>query len=146
MALLTSALFLMLTLEPDIDVHEAPPSLFHGQWRVLAADDPDRQAVMRIDIQHGRGEREGSGSYMLFQPFCDLVDGRKITGTATCELTDESGDMSVRADASRLVATLRPTTDEAEHRLVLRRRGKLLFGTYQSPEHRRAVQFERVPQ
>ncbi|WP_326523355.1 hypothetical protein [Sphingomonas sp.] len=129
---------------PDRDARLTPPSGFHGSWRVLAADDAGRQATMRIDVQHSPGEREGTGSYALYQPFCDLVAERRITGDADCELIGQGGEAGVALRDGRLTISFAPTADGIEHRLVVRRSSAGLTGVYRVADHRRAVWLERV--
>ena len=131
---------------PDRGAKPTPPSVFHGNWRVMAADDESRQATMRVDIQHSPGERSGTGSYALYQPFCDLVTGSRIIGTADCELTGQGGEATVRAEAGRMIVVFTPTAEGAEHRLVLRRSGALLIGSYRHGDYRRTVRLERTPE
>ncbi|WP_326524335.1 hypothetical protein [Sphingomonas sp.] len=131
---------------PDREAATSPPSVYHGNWRVLAADDAGGQATMRIDIQHSPGEREGTGSYALYQPFCDLIAGGRITGASDCDLMDQGGEMAVRADGRRMVITFAPTADGAEHRLTFRRSGRSLTGTYRNADLVRAVRLERAPE
>ena len=130
---------------PDRDARALPLSVYHGNWRVIAADDKSQQATMRIDIQHSPGEREGTGSYALFQPFCDLTAGMKITGTADCELIGQGGELAVRADARRMTVIFMPTADGIEHRLRFRRSGREMTGSYEVADYRRRVRLERVP-
>lgn len=116
---------------PDEDERLYPPDGYHGSWRVVAADDPHRQALMAIGIQSSVGLVEGSGDYVLFQPFCDAVAERPIRGDADCELIGLSAAFDrVEADAQGIVLVFHPTADGFAHRLELRREGSRLAGHY----------------
>ena len=133
---------------PDEDAVLLPPDQWHGNWRVVAADDPHDQALMTITIQSSEGEAQGSGDFALFQPFCDAVAEQPISGTADCELIGmaEAFDR-VDATPQRIVLAFHPTADGLEHRLELRRDGERLVGDYVigEGEVRRAIVAERSP-
>lgn len=108
-----------------------PPDQWHGSWRVVARDDPHEQALMAISIQSSAGELEGSGDYILFQPFCDAVAGQPISGVADCELIGQGAAFeSVKASDAGITLLFRPTADGQSHRLLLRREGERLAGDY----------------
>lgn len=133
---------------PDDGAIELPPDTWHGNWRVAAADDPHDQALLAISIQSSAGEPQGSGDYVLFQPFCDAADGQPITGTSDCELIDQGAAFSrVQAEPERLLLVFQPTADGAEQRLELRRDGDRLIGDYVADANgiRRAITAERAP-
>ncbi len=125
---------------------EAPaptlPSLLHGNWRLLAADDPHDAALMAFSIQADEGDTTGTGDFVLFQPFCDAVAGAPITGMADCELIGLGAAFDrVEIDGDRLVLVFHPTADGLPHRLELRRDGAALVGDYVADDNglRRAV-------
>ena len=131
---------------PDADAPRLPTGPFHGNWRVAAADDPHDQALMAISIQSNAGEAQGSGDYVLFQPFCDALDDAPITGTSGCEAIGQGAAFErVETGPDRLVLVFRPTADGAEHRLELRRAGTALAGDYvaEANDIRRALRVQR---
>lgn len=134
---------------PDDDVIELPPDGYHSTWRVVATDDPHAQALMKITIQSSAGESEGSGDWVLFQPFCDAVADQPISGSADCELIDMAAAFDrVQATPEQIALAFHPTADEVEHRLELRRDGERLRGYYVIDDDavRRAIVAERIPQ
>ena len=128
---------------------EAPepslPSRLHGNWRLLAVDDPHDAALMAFSVQGDAGDATGSGNFVLFQPFCDAVAGVPITGTADCELIGLGAAFDrVEIEGDRIVLVFHPTADGLPHRLELRRDGAALVGDYVSEGNRirRAVRAE----
>ena len=128
---------------------EAPepslPSRLHGNWRLLAVDDPHDAALMAFSVQADDGDTAGSGDFVLFQPFCDAVAGAPITGTADCELIGLGATFDrVEIEGDRIVLVFHPTADGLPHRLELRRDGAALVGDYVSEGNRirRAVRAE----
>ena len=128
---------------------EAPepslPSRLHGNWRLLAVDDPHDAALMAFSVQADDGDTAGSGDFVLFQPFCDAVAGVPITGTADCELIGLGAAFDrVEIEGDRIVLVFHPTVDGSPHRLELRRDGPALVGDYVSKGNRirRAVRAE----
>ena len=114
---------------------EAPepslPSRLHGNWRLLAVDDPHDAALMAFSVQADDGDTAGSGDFVLFQPFCDAVAGAPITGTADCELIGLGATFDrVEIEGDRIVLVFHPTADGLPHRLELRRDGAALVGDY----------------
>lgn len=133
---------------PDDDAFDLPPDGYHGNWRVVAADDPHAQALMAITIQSSAGEHQGSGDFVLFQPFCDALAERPISGSADCELIDMAETFDrVQATPEQIVLAFHPTADQMEHRLELRRDGERLRGDYVIADGavRRAIVAERTP-
>ena len=133
---------------PDQDAIERPANVWHGNWRVVAADDPHDQALMAISIQSSVGEADGTGDYVFFQPFCDALANRPINGGADCELIGLGGTFDrVDASTARLVLTFHPTADGMEHRLDLHREGDRLVGDYifAANDIRRPVIADRSP-
>lgn len=133
---------------PDDDGVTLPPDGYHGSWRVLAADDPHDAALMTVAIQSSAGEPQGSGDYVLFQPFCDALAGQPITGTSECELIGQAAAFDrVQATPERIVLVFHPTADGAEQRLELHRDGEHLVGDYvaEGNDVRRAVVAGRTP-
>lgn len=131
---------------PDDNAILIPPSRFHGNWRVVARDDRGDSALMRLSIQHGVGEVEGSGDYVLFQPFCDALAGEPITGLAECETTDTGGMFDRVAPKRRtLVLVFRPTADGADHLLALRLKGDRMVGEYRNGDAVLPIVLQRVP-
>ena len=132
---------------PDDVDPELPPDGYHGNWRLVAADDPHDQALMAISIQSSAGEPEGSGDFVLFQPFCDAVADAPISGTTDCELIDMTALFDrVQATPERIVLSFHPTADGIEHRLELQRAGTRLTGDYVIEGHlRRPVLATRNP-
>ena len=129
---------------PDHTANTAMPSPahLHGNWRLVAADDPHDAALMTFSIIADEDDARGSGDYVLFQPFCDVVAGLPVTGDADCELIGLSADFDrVHIDGDRIVLGFRPTADGLPHRLELRRDGAALVGEYVSDanEIRRAI-------
>ena len=123
----------------------SPPSRLHGNWRLLAADDPHDAALMAFSVQADDGDTAGSGDFVLFQPFCDAVAGAPITGTADCELIGLGATFDrVEIEGDRIVLVFHPTADGLPHRLELRRDGAALVGDYVSEGNRirRAVRAE----
>lgn len=103
----------------------------HGNWRLVAADDPHDAALMAFSVQSDRSDAQGTGDYVLFQPFCDAVAGAPITGTAECELIGLGAAFDrVEIDGERIVLVFHPTADGLPHRLELRRDGTALIGDY----------------
>ena len=133
---------------PDADGITLPPDGYHGSWRVLAADDPHDAALMTVSIQSSAGEPQGSGDYVLFQPFCDALAGQPIIGTSECELIGQAAAFDrVQATPERIVLVFHPTADGAEQRLELHRDGERLVGDYvaEGNDVRRAVVAGRTP-
>lgn len=131
---------------PDDDAVLIPPSRFHGNWRVVARDDSDDSALMHLSIQHGVGEKVGSGDYALLQPFCDAMVGEPITGTAQCETTDTGGVFELVAPRRRwLVLVFHPTADGADHTLALRLKGRQMVGEYRNADVVLPIVLERLP-
>lgn len=131
---------------------EAPepslPSPLHGNWRLLAADDPHDAALMAFSVQADDGDTAGSGDFVLFQPFCDAVAGAPITGTADCELIGLAADFErVDIDKGRIVLAFQPGADGHAHRLELQQHGDTLVGHYRVPANdiHRAVVARRPP-
>ena len=106
---------------PDQGAALAPPSRFHGNWRLTARDDRADAALMAFGVQLGQGERVGSGDYVLFQPFCDAVAGVPVSGVSECELIGQAGLFeAVRLEPpDLLVLEFRPTADGELHALRL---------------------------
>ena len=131
---------------------EAPepslPSPLHGNWRLLAADDPHDAALMAFSVQGDAGDATGSGNFVLFQPFCDAVADGPIVGNAECELIglDATFDR-VEIDRGRVALTFHPTADGLPHRLELQVEGDALTGHYVVGANgiRRAVIARRPP-
>ena len=118
------------------------PARLHGNWRLVAADDPHDAALMAFSIQADAGDTTGSGDYMLFQPFCDVIAGLPVTGDADCELIGLGATFDrVWIEGDSIVLVSRPTADGMEHRLELQRRGDSLVGHYiiRANDIRRAV-------
>ncbi|MGA0544060.1 hypothetical protein ACO2Q1_02160 [Brevundimonas sp. VNH65] len=132
--------------QPDDGAVQIMPGRYHGNWRLVAADDPHDQALMRLSVLHGRGEASADADYAIFQPFCGLGPSGRVIGDEVCEL-DGLGGLFETAEATgrRLTLVFRPTADGLAHRLILRRRGDRLTGVYQAPDFARAVVAERVP-
>ncbi len=133
---------------PDAAAVESPPDRYHGSWRVVAADDPNDAALMMVSIQSSAGEAQGSGDYVLLQPFCDALADSPITGTSECETIGLGAAFDhVTAGPERIVLAFHPTADGAEHRLELHRDGARLVGDYVAEANsvRRAVAAERTP-
>ena len=137
----TAALLALSTQGGAQDVAAGP---FHGNWRMAAADDRGDHGLMAITIQLTRRERRGSGDYATHQPMCSFLDGGPIRGDGDCELTG-GRFTEVRRDGHRLVLTLIPTADGTPHRLMRRREGKSLVGTYRAGDLVRAVILEPAP-
>ena len=133
------------TTPPRADTMDTPqpsPGAHHGNWRLVAADDPQDAALMAFSIVADEDDARGSGDYVLFQPFCDAVAGTPITGTADCELIGLSAHFDrVEIEGDSIVLVSRPTADGMEHRLELQRRGDSLVGHYimRANDIRRAV-------
>ena len=124
------------------------PGVHHGNWRLVAADDPHDAALMAFLLETDADDARGSGDFVLFQPFCDVVAGVPIVGNADCELIDLSAHFDrVDIDQNRIVLTFQPTADGSEHRLELHRQGETLIGEYiaQANDIRRAVIAVRSP-
>lgn len=118
------------------------PARLHGNWRLVAADDPHDAALMAFSVQADAGDTTGSGDYMLFQPFCDVIAGLPVTGDADCELIGLGATFDrVGIEGDSIVLVSRPTADGMEHRLELQRRGDSLVGHYiiRANDIRRAV-------
>lgn len=118
------------------------PARLHGNWRLVAADDPHDAALMAFSIQADAGDTTGSGDYVLYQPFCDVIAGLPVTGDADCELIGLGATFDrVWIDGDSIVLVSRPTADGMEHRLELQRRGDSLVGHYiiRANDIRRAV-------
>ena len=130
---------------PDDSATTAPPSEFHGNWRVTALDDAHGQAVMSVSIMHSPGERLGTGHYALFQPFCDLLIHAPVSGTGDCEAIG-TGDAFARVQQRGrwLVLLFRPTADGQAHTLAVRRAGAQLVGEYRNADGARAVRLQSV--
>lgn len=133
------------TTPPRADTMDTPqpsPGAHHGNWRLVAADDPHDAALMAFSIQADAGDTTGSGDYMLFQPFCDVIAGLPVTGDADCELIGLGATFDrVGIEGDSIVLVSRPTADGMEHRLELQRRGDSLVGHYiiRANDIRRAV-------
>ena len=131
---------------------EAPepslPSRLHGNWRLLAVDDPHDAALMAFSIQSDAGATQANGDFVLFQPFCDAVADAPIVGNAECELIglDATFDR-VEIDRGRVALTFHPTADGLPHRLELQVEGDALTGHYVVGANgiRRAVIARRPP-
>ena len=118
------------------------PARLHGNWRLVAADDPHDAALMAFSIQADAGDTTGSGDYGLYQPFCDVIAGLPVTGDADCELIGLGATFDrVGIEGDSIVLVSRPTADGMEHRLELQRRGDSLVGHYiiRANDIRRAV-------
>ena len=118
------------------------PARLHGNWRLVAADDPHDAALMAFSIQADAGDTTGSGDYVLYQPFCDVIAGLPVTGDADCELIGLGATFDrVWIEGDSIVLGSRPTADGMEHRLELQRRGDSLVGHYiiRANDIRRAV-------
>lgn len=123
----------------------SPPSRLHGNWRLLAADDPHDAALMAFSVQANDGDTTGSGDFVLFQPFCDALAGGPITGIADCELIGLGAAFDrVEIDGDRIVLVFHPTADGLPHRLELQRDDAALVGDYVAEGNgiRRAVRAE----
>lgn len=133
---------------PDAATVESSPDRYHGNWRVVAADDLNDAALMMVSIQSSAGEAQGSGDYVLLQPFCDALADAPITGTSECEAIGLGAAFDrVTAGPERIVLAFHPTADGAEHRLELHRDGAKLVGDYVAEANgvRRGVAAERTP-
>lgn len=118
------------------------PARLHGNWRLVAADDPHDAALMAFSVQADAGDTTGSGDYVLYQPFCDVIAGLPVTGDADCELIGLGATFDrVWIEGDSIVLVSRPTADGMEHRLELQRRGDSLVGHYiiRANDIRRAV-------
>ena len=118
------------------------PARLHGNWRLVAADDPHDAALMAFSIQADAGDTTCSGDYVLYQPFCDVIAGLPVTGDADCELIGLGATFDrVGIEGDSIVLVSRPTADGMEHRLELQRRGDSLVGHYiiRANDIRRAV-------
>ena len=118
------------------------PARLHGNWRLVAADDPHDAALMAFSIQADAGDTTCSGDYVLYQPFCDVIAGLPVTGDADCELIGLGATFDrVWIEGDSIVLVSRPTADGMEHRLELQRRGDSLVGHYiiRANDIRRAV-------
>lgn len=116
---------------PDQLTTELPPDAWHGNWRLIAADDPHGQALMALSIQSSAGEASGSGDYALLQPFCDALVDAPISGTSDCESIGQGNAFErVETSSTRLLLTFHPTADGMEHRLELHHEGERLIGEY----------------
>ena len=139
------------TTPPLADTMVTPqplPGSHHGNWRLVAADDPHDAALMAFSLQSNTGDAHGSGDFTLFQPFCDAVAGMPIVGSDECELIGLSADFDrVDIDQDRVMLAFQPAADGSEHRLELRRQGDRLVGDYvaQANDVRRAVIAMRPP-
>ena len=122
-----AAIALMLIGTPAIA--DGAPGPFHGNWRMTAADDQGDHAVMALAIQLSRAENTGTGSYFSHQPMCDFLLGGAIRGDLECELGG-GAFVEVTRKGRRLTLVLHPTADGQPHRMVLRRSGERLVGTY----------------
>jgi len=120
----------------------------HGNWRLVAADDPHDAALMAFSIQSDAGATQANGDFVLFQPFCDAVADAPIVGDAECELIglDATFDR-VEIDRGRVALTFHPTADGLPHRLELQVEGDALTGHYVAEANgvRRAVIARRPP-
>ena len=120
----------------------------HGNWRLVAADDPHDAALMAFSIQSDAGATQANGDFVLFQPFCDAVADAPIGGDAECELIglDATFDR-VEIDRGRVALTFHPTADGLPHRLELQVEGDALTGHYVAEANgvRRAVIARRPP-
>lgn len=120
----------------------------HGNWRVVAGDDPGDQAIMAISLLSTGDTASANGDYVLFQPVCDVVDRRPVAGTSDCELIGQAGAFErIELHGDRAVLAFSPTADGAEHRLELQRDGDALAGHYvaEANDVRRAVRAVRMP-
>lgn len=134
------------TTQPDDGAVQIAPGVYHGNWRVVAADDPHDSALMRLSILHGRGEASADADYALFQPICGLGPTGPVIGDEACELDGLGGVFDeARATGRRLVLIFHPTADGRPHRLALSRRGGRLIGRYHTPDFSRAVVAEKTP-
>ena len=137
------------TVAPAQAVVRAPsPDRVHGNWRVVAEDDPGDQALMAITIASSGEAASASGDYVLFQPICDVVDGRPVGGTSDCELIGQAGAFErIELRDERVLLAFNPTADGAEHRLELQRDREALAGHYvaEANDIRRAVRAVRMP-
>ena len=120
----------------------------HGNWRLVAADDPHDAALMAFSIQSDAGATQANGDFVLFQPFCDAIADAPIVGDAECELIglDATFDR-VEIDRGRVALTFHPTADGLPHRLELQVEGDALTGHYVAEANgvRRAVIARRPP-
>jgi len=132
---------------PDHHARELAVDRYHGNWRLVATDDPHAHALMAVGIQSSAGEPQGSGDYVLFQPLCDVVAEQPITGTTDCELIGLAATFDdVHASTQRIALTFHPTADGLPHRLELRAEGERLVGDYVvEGQFRRAVLATRSP-
>lgn len=142
---------LLLLLVPDARspadeaVGNGSPGSFHGNWRMIAADDRHDRGLMHLTIQLSVGEHIGSADYAAHQPFCSFLAGGLVDGTDVCEIGAGIFDHVERKGA---VLTLHyaPTADGQPHRLILRRKGGRLVGRYRTDGLDRAVILERSPE
>ena len=119
----------------------------HGNWRLVAADDPHDAALMAFSIQSDAGATQANGDFVLFQPFCDAVADAPIVGDAECELIglDATFDR-VEIDRGRVALTFHPTADGLPHRLELQVEGDALSGHYVAEGNRdRLAVIARLP-
>ena len=134
---------------PDVAPGATPSTgRHHGSWRLVAADDPHDAALMALSIQSDDGDAQGTGDFVLFQPFCDAVADAPIAGNAECELIGLNGTFDrVEIDRDRIALTFHPTADGLPHRLELQVEGDALTGDYvaQANGIRRAVIARRPP-
>ena len=124
---------------PDDAPAIATPSTgrHHGNWRLVATDDPHDAALMAFSIQSDADDARGTGDFVLFQPFCDAVAGAPITGIADCELIGLGAAFDrVDINGERIVLVFHPTADGLPHRLELRAEGDALVGDYVSEANR----------
>lgn len=138
------AVVTLLALATQGSARDHTPGPFHGNWRMVAANDRGDHGLMAITIQLGRRERQGSGDYAMHQPMCSFLDGGAIRGDSDCELTGGSFT-EVRREGRRLILVLSPTADGTPHRMTLGRRGGSLVGTYRTGALERAVILEPAP-
>ena len=120
----------------------------HGNWRVVAEDDPGDQAIMAVTLLSTGDAASANGDYVLFQPACDVVDDRPISGASNCELIGQAGAFErIELRDDRAVLAFGPTADDAEHRLELQLDGDALAGHYVAEANgiRRAVRATRIP-
>ncbi|MFN4020439.1 MAG: hypothetical protein ACK4IC_07970 [Erythrobacter sp.] len=134
----------LLALAAPGSARDSTPGPFHGNWRMVAADDRGDHGLMAITIQLGRREVRGGGDYAMHQPMCSFLDGGEIRGDGECALTGGSFT-AVRRVGQRLVLTLAPSADGTIHRLTFGRRGEKLVGTYRTDRLVRAVILEPAP-
>lgn len=123
----------------------SPPGPFHGNWRMVSADDRGDHGLMHLTIQLSVGERTGSADYAAHQPFCSFLAGGAIDGIGPCEIGAGIFDRVERKGAT-LTLYYAPTADGAAHRITLRRKGERLVGRYRANGLDRAIILEHSPE